>query len=76
MSAALLTMCLGGLGPDVVPPGPGVLPQELLRGVEAGLGLPHGQVRLLARGEFISHLIVILGLEPGKSHVKRPTLFI
>ena len=66
MSAALLTMCLGGLGPDVVPPGPGVLPQELLRGIEAGLGLTPSQVRLLARGELISHLIVILGLESGK----------
>lgn len=59
-------MCLGGLGPDVVPPGPGVLPQELLRGAQAGLGLAHGQVGLLARGELIRHLIVILGLEPGK----------
>ena len=66
MLSPALTMCLGGLGPDMVTPGPGVLPQELLRGVEAGLGLAHGQVRLLARGEFISHLIVILRLEPGK----------
>ena len=66
MATALHTVGLGGLGPDVVPPGPGVLPQELLRGAEAGLGLSHGQVRLLARGEFISHLIVILGLEPDK----------
>ena len=67
MSTALHTMGLGGLSADVVPPGSGVLPQELLRGAEVGLGLSHGQVGLLACGEFISHLIVILGLEPGKS---------
>ena len=48
MSTALHTVGLGRLGPDVIPPGPRVLPQELLRGAEAGLGLAHGQVRLLA----------------------------
>ena len=66
MSTALHTVGLGRLGPDVIPPGPRVLPQELLRGAEAGLGLAHGQVRLLARGKLISHLIVILGLEPDQ----------
>ena len=77
LSPARLTMRLCGLGPDVVPPGPGVLPQELLRRVEAGLGLAHGQVRLLAGGEFIRHLIVILRLEPGQmSHYKAHILYL
>ena len=59
-------MRLGRLGPDVVPPRPGVLPQELLRGIEAGLSLAHGEVRPPSRGELIRNLAVILGLKPGK----------
>ena len=70
MSPTLHTMCPSRLSPDVVSPGSGVLPQELLRGVEGGLSLAHGQVRLLARGEFISYLAVVLRLEPGKMSVR------
>ena len=64
------TVCAGGLGPDVVAAGAGVLPQVALGGRQEGLGLAHRQVRGLPAGELVHHLRVVLRLEPGHHTLK------
>ena len=60
----LLTVCAGGLCPDVVAPVAGVLAQVAVRRRQEGLGLPHREVPRLPRPELLPHRRVEFRLEP------------